>query len=140
MEGGCACGAVRYRLNSKPYDAGYCHCTSCRRAAAAPVVAFATVPFEALVITHGQPAQRRSSSFGERWFCQHCGTQLAMRVDPQPTTIDFTIGSLDKPENVPPEFHIWFADRIGWFNTGDALDRHQAFRPETPGLEKGDVK
>ncbi|HEX6636422.1 MAG TPA: hypothetical protein VF033_02095 [Steroidobacteraceae bacterium] len=37
LEGGCACGAVRYRLASAPFDAGYCHCEVCRRSSGAPV-------------------------------------------------------------------------------------------------------
>lgn len=133
-EGGCACGAVRYRLEAEPFDAGYCHCTLCRRSSGAPVLAFATVPLDKFVIAKGEPAKRRSSSFGERWFCRDCGTQLAMHVDHQPDTIDFTIPSLDDPESVAPGFHIFTGEQIGWFETADALPRHTAFRPDTRGL------
>jgi len=133
LSGGCACGAVRYRLLSQPFDAGYCHCSMCRRAAGAPVLAFATVPLEDFAIS-GHPRRRRSSYFGERWFCGDCGTQLAMHVDHQPDTIDFTIASLDSPERVPPAFHIFFASHIGWFDTADEFARHAEFRPDTRGL------
>jgi len=135
IEGGCLCGAVRYRLDAEPFDAGYCHCRMCQLAAGAPVLAFASVPVEAFRITAGEPRWRRSSSFGERWFCGECGTQIAMRVDHQPDTIDFTLPSLDDPERVRPEFHIWSRSRIGWFDTTDDLPRHERFRPDTPGLE-----
>jgi len=134
LEGGCLCGAVRYRLGSQPFEAGYCHCSMCQRAAGAPVLAFATVPLKDLVFT-GNPRRRRSSDFGERWFCADCGTQLAMRVDHQPDTIDFTIASLDLPELVPPEFHIFFGSHIPWFDTTDDCQRHTRFRPDTPGLD-----
>ena len=93
LTGGCLCGAVRYRLDSRPFDAGYCHCELCRRACGAPVVAFATVPLESFVVS-GSPRRRRSSAFGERWFCGDCGTQLAMHVDHQPDTVDFTLATL----------------------------------------------
>ena len=134
FEGGCLCGAVRYRLLSEPFDAGYCHCGMCRRATGAPAVAFATVPLEDFVVT-GSPRRRRSSSFGERWFCADCGTQLAMHVDHQPDTIDFTIASLDDPERVRPAFHIFFGSRIEWFDTADRSPRYFGFRPDTPGLD-----
>jgi hypothetical protein len=133
LEGGCLCGAVRYRLGSQPFEAGYCHCSMCRRAAGAPVLAFGTVPLKDFVVT-GIPRRRRSSDFGERWFCPDCGTQLAMRVDHQPATIDFTIASLDSPELVPPGFHIFFGSRVPWFDTTDDCRRHARFRPDTPGL------
>jgi hypothetical protein len=133
LTGGCACGAVRYRLVSAPFDAGYCHCGMCRRAAGAPVLAFATVPLTDFIVS-GAPRRRHSSDFGERWFCGDCGTQLAMHVDHQPDTIDFTIASLDSPERVQPQFHIFFGSRLSWFDTRDDHPRHEGFRPDTPGL------
>ena len=40
--GGCFCGAVRYRVEGPPLDAGYCHCRMCQRANGAPAVAWVT--------------------------------------------------------------------------------------------------
>jgi len=134
LTGGCACGAVRYRLDAEPVDAGYCHCRLCQRSSGAPVMAFATVPLTAFVVTEGEPARRRSSGFGERWFCPSCGGQLAMRVDHQPETIDLTLASLDAPEPWAPGYHIFSQSRIGWFDTADDLPRHDRFRPDTRGL------
>ena len=30
-EGGCLCGAVRYRVTEEPYLAGICHCNQCKK-------------------------------------------------------------------------------------------------------------
>jgi hypothetical protein len=136
LNGGCLCGAVRYQLQSPPFEAGYCHCRLCRRSTGAPVVAFATVPMEHFVLTGAEPRRRRSTDFGERWFCAECGTQIAMHVDHQPDTIDFTIASLDSPDAVRPQFHIFFGDNISWFDSFDDLPRYWEFRPNTPGLER----
>jgi hypothetical protein len=133
LTGGCACGAVRYRLSAQPFDAGYCHCTTCRASSGAPVLAFASVPVEAFALTKGEPRRRRSSGFGERTFCGDCGAQLTMQVDHEPQTIDFTLASLDDPAAVVPQFHLWVQSRIGWFDTADALPRHQQSRPNTAG-------
>ena len=134
LTGGCACGAVRYRLAAAPFDAGYCHCETCRRSTGAPVVAFATVRIADFVVTSGAPRVRRSSSFGERGFCQDCGTQLTMHVDHQPDTIDFTIASLDEPARVIPEFHLFFGSHITWFDSDDDRPRYEGLRPDTRGL------
>jgi hypothetical protein len=134
LEGGCLCGAIRYRLASPPFDAGYCHCTLCRRASGAPALAFATVPIGDLQWLRGEPAQHRSSGFGARGFCRDCGTPLMMRVDHQPDTIDFTIATLDQPGAIAPGFHIWRRSRIDWFETDDDLPRFEEFRPQTRGL------
>ena len=103
------------------------------RQTCAPVLAFATVPLADFQVS-GSPRRYRSSDFGERWFCAECGTPLAMHVDHQPDTIDFTIASLDEPGCVRPEFHIFVDSRIAWFDTRDSLARYPRFRPETPGL------
>jgi hypothetical protein len=134
LQGGCLCAAVRYRLLSEPFEAGYCHCALCRRATGAPVVAFGTVPFADFQLI-GNPRRRRSSDFGERWFCRECGTQVAMHVDHQPDTIDFTIATLDDPERLRPQFHIFFGSRIEWFDTADRMPRYYSFRPDTRGLD-----
>lgn len=134
LTGGCACGSVRYELHSSPFDAGYCHCSVCRHSSGAPVVAFATVPLGDFFLVRGEVRRRRSSGFGERWFCADCGTQLAMHVDHQPDTIDFTLASLDSPAAVRPRFHIFFAERIPWFEPRDTFPRHDGFRPGTRGL------
>lgn len=132
--GGCACGAIRYVLRSQPFDAGYCHCRMCQLASGAPVMAFATVPRRDFDLVRGELLWRRSSDFGRRGFCGACGTPIAMQVAHQPDMIDFTISTLDAPDALPPDFHIWHASRIGWFETADALPRHARFRPDTRGL------
>ncbi|ARR55469.1 glutathione-dependent formaldehyde-activating protein [Rhizorhabdus wittichii DC-6] len=127
--GGCLCGRIRYRLASAPFDPGYCHCRMCQRFGGAPVMAFASVPLVDFHVEAGDPVRYRSSEIGERWFCRDCGSSLAMRVDRAPGLIDVTMATLDDPTWLPPAFHIWRESRIGWFDTIDALPRHERERP-----------
>jgi hypothetical protein len=136
--GGCLCGAVRFRLTAVPSDAGYCHCRMCQRFSGAPVMTFATVPVTDFVVTRGEPRRRRSSAFGERWFCGDCGSPLAMRVDHQPDTLDIAVAALDEPGEVSPGFHIWTSSQVPWFEIRDDLPRYATFRPQTRGLTPGD--
>ena len=122
LEGGCLCGAVRYRISSEPRSADYCHCRMCRRAAGAPVVARLTVAHAAFAWIKGKPAVYRSSAEAERLFCPACGTQLALRDEPD--HLDVTLASLDDPAAVRPSCHIWTASRIAWFDTADDLPRY----------------
>ena len=137
MTGGCACGAVRYEVRSEPFDAGWCHCRICQRVSGAPAMVFATVPAGDLVFTEGADRVRvlKSTGFGERRFCESCGTPLLIQVDYQPETVDFPVATLDDPDAVAPGFHIFRASRIAWFETADDLPRHDRFRPDTRGLE-----
>jgi hypothetical protein len=134
LEGGCACGAIRYQLRATPYDTGWCHCRLCQRSSGAPAIVFTTVGVEAFSITRGALATWRSSDFGERGFCAACGSLLTMRIDFQPDTIDVSAASLDRPEVVTPGFHIFCGAAIPWAIFDDGLPRHEQFRPETRGL------
>lgn len=132
--GGCLCGAVRYRLASAPFDAGWCHCRTCQLNSGSPAMAFASVPMEDYRVERGEIATVKSSSFGHRGFCRSCGTPLYMRVDHQPETIDFSIATLDDPSSFAPGFHIFHGSAIPWAEIADDLPRHEAFRPNTRGL------
>ena len=138
--GGCLCGVVRYELSSDPFDAGWCHCRTCQLNSGAPAMAFATVPIGDFRWTDGKADVReiRTSSFGHRKFCGRCGTPFLMQVDHQPETIDFSISTLDAPDDIAPNFHIFWASRIAWFDPGDQLPRHEKFRPDTRGLDGAD--
>jgi hypothetical protein len=137
MTGGCLCGTVRYELASEPYDCGWCHCRTCQLSSGTPAQAFACIPRGDWLVTSGGDSIRevQSSSFGQRYFCGNCGTPLYVTVDHQPDTLDFSAVTLDHPEAVPPEYHIFWSSKIGWFNPGDDLPRHERFRPDTKGLD-----
>jgi len=135
--GGCACGAVRYQLQSEPFDCGWCHCRTCQLNSGAPAMAFASVRTEDFVFTQGEDKVKRfaSSSFGHRIFCGECGTPMVMRVNHQPETVDLSVSTLDDPDDVPPGFHIFHSSKVAWFETRDDLPRHEKFRADTRGLE-----
>ena len=107
LEGGCLCGTVRYRVSAEPDDGGYCHCRICQRSTGAPVVAWLTVASDAFAWTKGAPTAYRSSQEAERLFCPACGTQLVFREPAEPHLLDVTLASLDDPEAVRPDHHIW---------------------------------
>lgn len=136
LTGGCACGGVRFRLASAPFDAGWCHCRICQLNSGSPAMAFASVAPGDYVVEAGEALIGRfaSSSFGHRRFCARCGTPLLMTVDHQPETVDFSLATLDDPDAVAPGFHIFYASRIGWAAAADDLPRHDRFRPDTRGL------
>jgi hypothetical protein len=121
LEGGCVCGAVRYRLSARPFDCGYCHCRVRQRASAAPVLVFASVPKGSYEFAQGAPQKRRSSDIGERLHCADCGTPLAMHVAYQPDLIDITVITLDDPSAVAPQFHIWCESAVPWLEIADTL-------------------
>ena len=112
LEGGCLCGATRYRIDAVILNTGICHCETCRRAAGAQSVAWLTVPASGFRFDIGRPAIFASSPGVERTHCPTCGTSLTYRSEAE--MIDVTIGSLDDPEAVPPTQEIWLEHRLTW--------------------------
>lgn len=115
FKGGCHCRQIRYRITHQPRLATICHCTECRGSTGAPVVAWATVPREALILEKGHIRIHRSLTGDGRGFCDQCGTQLVfLSKDKADTETDFTIASLDDPDRIPPQDDVWTRSRIKW--------------------------
>jgi hypothetical protein len=124
LTGGCLCGAIRYEVRGAPRVLCLCHCTLCRRSVGATPVAWATFPTAQLRIEAGTLAWFRSSAIGRRGFCARCGASLVFENTHTPAEIDVTIASLDDPDRLPPERHIWVPDRVAWVASDDGLPRH----------------
>ncbi len=120
-EGGCLCGAVRYRIDGPIDSVSHCHCNSCRRSAGAAVVTWFTVRREQLAWTAGRPKRFASSPGVTREFCGDCGTDLTYANEKAANTIDITIGSLDCAAGHPADHHVWTADRLPWLHLDDDL-------------------
>lgn len=123
IEGGCLCGAVRYRISGSPSSSTYCHCESCRRASGAPAVAWITVTRPELEILSGTPTIFHSSPHVTRQFCGICGTALTYETTDSSNTIDVTSASLDDPNAFPPTAEIWLEDKPAWVATNARLDQ-----------------
>jgi hypothetical protein len=113
-EGGCLCGAIRYRLNGQPMSSVICHCHSCRRASGAPSVAWITFERSQFEFLSGQPRVYRSSPDVNRRFCATCGSALSYEHANSAGTIDITTLTLDEPNSFPPGQEVWLEDRIPW--------------------------
>ena len=125
IEGGCLCGAIRYRIDGPLTWVGHCHCSLCRRASAAPVVTWCTVAADDFTLTRGTPKAFRATSVATRQFCPDCGSQLTFQHDDSKGEIDVTAASLDDPALAKPQCHVWTERRIPWFQIGDDLPRHR---------------
>ena len=53
---------------------------------------------------------------------------MFVTVQHQPETLDFSVVTLDDPDAVPPEYHIFWSSKIAWFRLPSAVDRSQHSR------------
>ena len=128
--GRCLCGAVRFTAEGEPLWVVHCHCHSCRRNTGSALATFVGFPRARVRYTQGTPATYASSPGVTRSFCAACGTPLSYESERAPGEIHLYVSTLDRPEDFPPQKHVFFAERIPWFDTADDLPRH-------PGPSRG---
>jgi hypothetical protein len=120
-EGGCLCGAVRYRITGVPRSSSVCFCRSCRLASGAPSVGWFVVALSQYTLLSGQLTGFRSSAPVVRSFCAACGTPLAYQHADDPNTIELTTATLDEPQRFPPGREIWHSQRVSWAASDSAI-------------------
>jgi hypothetical protein len=119
-EGGCMCGAVRYRVIGAPQWVAHCHCESCRRASGGAVVTWAGYTRETYQVTKGAPRRFASSPGVSRGFCGACGSPMTFESTRWPDEVHVGVGSLDQPGDFPPLVHVYASERLPWLH----LDEH----------------
>ncbi|MEX1152545.1 GFA family protein [Parvibaculum sp.] len=127
-EGGCACGAVRYRIEAETLGARICHCRICQQAMGAPFLAVASFPKEGVTVS-GKTARWQSSARLFRHFCPACGTRLTLEPLDGPR-LGVPLATLDNPAAIHPEMHIWVSSRVPWLALDDGLPQHAEGSPE----------
>ncbi|MEE8275712.1 MAG: GFA family protein [Alphaproteobacteria bacterium] len=121
--GGCLCGAVRYHATADPVRAVICHCGTCRKVSGAAFLSFVHFPKDAFTWTSGAPTRYRSSAYAQRGFCPQCGSTLSMHEDVLDDRVQVSLGSLDRPEAVQPDDHVWSESQLPWLVISDDLPR-----------------
>ncbi len=80
-QGGCACGAIRFKVTAPLLGVGVCHCTDCQKAAGGgPKLCRSCARPPAFQVTKGEAKVYRtkgdSGAEVGRAFCAECGTPL----------------------------------------------------------------
>ena len=132
FEGGCMCGAIRYRATARPSRCVICHCRDCRKHSGAPCLSFVHFPADAFTWLTAEPRRYRSSVYAERGFCAACGSTLSMHEEILADRVQIALGSLDDPNRVRPDDHVWTSSRIEWFDLNDDLPRFRESSTAVP--------
>ena len=117
MKGSCLCGAIAYEIDSLDKPIGLCHCTTCRKAHAAPFNATAGVLREHFRWLQGEEklSAYESSPGKRRHFCSVCGSQLVAEREGQPYLV-LRVATLDEDPDMKPAYHIWTAHNVPWLD------------------------
>ncbi|MDC8756371.1 GFA family protein [Janthinobacterium fluminis] len=130
LHGGCFCGALRYETTGAAAHRTNCHCTMCRGTSGAPFLAWFTVARAGFRFVQGEATRFHSSPMATRTFCPRCGTQLTFEEAGRPDELDVTTCSLDDPEQLPPQQHIYTRSQLGWVKLADGLPTYRGARAD----------
>lgn len=117
-QGGCICGAVRYRALGKPLRVTVCHCTFCQRrtGGALSIHAWFEADNTALDGELGTYEHRSDESnfFLRLHFCRRCATTVMLTLEKRPALRLIMVGTLDDPKSVEVDFHVWRRSAQPW--------------------------
>ena len=122
-EGGCACGAVRYRLTSDPLFTHCCHCASCQRQTGSAFVINLLIETDRVELLAGDPqpvdVPRDDGSTQRIFRCPTC--QVAVFSEYGRPEVRFVrAGTLDRPSSVEPDVHIFTRSKLSWVTLSDS--------------------
>jgi hypothetical protein len=146
-EGGCSCGAVRYRLASEPMFTNCCHCRNCQRQTGSAFVINLLIEADRVELLSGQPVPvevpRDDGSTQRIYRCPHC--QVAVFSESGRPEVKFVRGgTFDDPTGIEPDVHIFTRSKVAWVALPEAVpavavyyDRHELWPAES--LERLDA-
>jgi hypothetical protein len=129
LEGGCTCRAVRYRMTSPPMFVHCCHCRWCQRETGASFALNALIEADRVVLLGGRPDVIHTpslSGIGQKIArCPVCRIALWSNYGGAGDLVRFVrVGTLDEPDRLPPDIHIYTASKQPWIVLG----------PDTPAV------
>jgi hypothetical protein len=129
-EGGCACGAVRYRLTSEPLFTHCCHCLNCQRQTGSAFVINLLIEADRVELLAGEPqaieVPRDDGSKQRISRCPSC--QVAVFSDyGRPEVLFVRGGTLDQPTEITPDVHIFTKSKVSWVTLPEAVPAFEVY-------------
>jgi len=119
LEGGCDCRRLRYRMTSAPMIVHCCHCRWCQRETGASFALNAMVESDRVVDLAEPPEIVDTPSASGRGQqiarCRHCRIAVWSHYSGAGPAVKFLrVGTLDRPDHLPPDIHIFTASKQPW--------------------------
>jgi hypothetical protein len=120
FDGGCTCGFVRYRITTKPLFVHCCHCRWCQRETGASFALNALIEADRVQLIQGEVEvihTPSASGKGQKISrCPRCRIAVWSNYAVAGNAVRFIrVGTLDEPDRLPPDIHIYTASKQPWF-------------------------
>ena len=125
IEGGCYCGALRYRASGDALFKGQCHCRECQYISGGHPNVVMGMPAGGFAYTKGAPKEFRRRDLANpvtREFCAECGTHLVTRTHNLPGAVLLKVGTFDDPSVFGrPQMAIFTVDKQSFHHVPDGV-------------------
>jgi len=129
-EGGCSCGAVRYRLTSDPLFTHCCHCLNCQRQTGSAFVINLLIEADRVEVLAGVPqpvdVPRDDGSTQRIFRCPTCQVAL-FSLYTRPDVRFVRAGTLDDPSGVTPDVHIFTRSKLDWITLPESVPEFDVY-------------
>jgi len=131
-DGGCDCGAVRYRMTGKPLFVHCCHCHWCQRETGSAFALNAMIEADRIALLQGEPEAVPTPSESGRgqtfWRCPSCRLALWSNYGGAGPLVHFVrVGTLDAGHGLEPDIHIFTASKQPWVRLSDDTPAFDAY-------------
>jgi len=118
-DGGCACGALRYRLASEPMYIHACHCTSCQVETGGAFAINAMIEADRVSVLRGEVDRVATPSESGRGQtivrCPKCRVAVWSHYGGLGDKAAFVrVGTLDDRAAFAPDMHIFTRSKVPW--------------------------
>ncbi len=119
LEGGCDCRNLRYRMDTRPLFVHCCHCRWCQRESGASFALNAMIEADRVTLL-GTPPEMvdtpSDSGYGQVFArCPKCRIAVWSHYAGAGPLMKFVrVGTLDDPDRMPPDIHIFTASKQPW--------------------------
>lgn len=131
-EGGCLCGAVRYRLAGPSLFETQCCCRDCQRATGTGHTTIVGVHRGQLQVNGTLAVFTNEGESGgqvSRHFCATCAGRIYTSGTMPGAVVMVQAGSLDDPDVVTPCNVIYGKDAVAWDHFDPALEVFELYAP-----------
>jgi hypothetical protein len=130
LEGGCACGAIRYRLGSDPLFIHCCHCLNCQRQTGSAFVINLMIEATFVEMVAGAPqpvdVPRDDGSTQRIFRCPTCQVAVFSEYG-RPEVRYVRAGTLDRPSTVTPDVHIFTKSKVSWVTIPESTPAFEVY-------------
>ena len=119
FEGGCTCRHIRYRLASRPLFVNCCHCRWCQRDSGTAFAMNAMIEADRVEKLGGEVEVVDTPSLSGKGQkisrCPKCRIAVWSNYSGAGPTVRFVrVGTLDEPDRLPPDVHIFTMSKQPW--------------------------